>query len=148
MSILIKKASVIDTRSAWNGKKKDLFINKSGEIELFKDQKYKQVIEGKNLSVFPGICDMQVNFAEPGLEHKETISSGLRAAAKGGVTSVLQVPNVSPVIDNKEVITFVKSKQLSSPVDLLVQCAVSKSLKGDELTEMLDSVDPWSRCFW
>ena len=63
MSMLIKKALVLDSSSVWNGKRKNLFINKSGEIEIYKDQKYKEVVEGEDLHVFPGLCDLQVNFS-------------------------------------------------------------------------------------
>ena len=55
------------------------------------------VIDAKNLHVLPGVIDSQVHFREPGLEHKEDIEHGTRSAIKGGVTSIFEMPNTSPL---------------------------------------------------
>ena len=56
-----------------------------------------QVLDAKNLHVLPGVIDSQVHFREPGLEHKEDIEHGTRSAVKGGVTSIFEMPNTSPL---------------------------------------------------
>ena len=56
-----------------------------------------QVLDAKNLHVLPGVIDSQVHFREPGLEHKEDIEHGTRSAIKGGVTSIFEMPNTSPL---------------------------------------------------
>ena len=147
MSILLKKVKVFDPNSSLHGKKLDLYVNTKGILEKYESQKAKKVIEEKGLVVFPGLCDLQVNFCEPGLEHKENIASGLRAASKGGITATLQVPNVVPAIDNKETITYVKSKANEHLTTLLVQCGISQSLKGKALTEVLDASDHGADAF-
>src|SRR4029077_5920908 len=59
-----------------------------------------EVIDAAGLGVAPGLIDMHVHFREPGQAHKETIASGSRAAAAGGFTSVVCMPNTTPVADN------------------------------------------------
>lgn len=147
MSILLKKVKVVDSQSSWNGKSIDLFISKDGKISKYDDQKVKKEVSIKGAFVFPGILDLSVNFCEPGLEQKETIMSGSEAAARGGVTAVLQVPNVEPVIDSKETITYAKSISNSDLVDFYVQAGVSKGLKCTDLTEALDMTDNGADAF-
>lgn len=147
MSILIKKVKVFDPSSPLHGKKVDLFVNSKGVLEEYNRQKAKTTIEEKNLTAFSGICDLQANFCEPGLEHKETLDSGLKASARGGVTTVMQVPNVSPVIDNKETITYVKSKSALALPELLTQCGITLGLKGKALSEVLDASDHGADAF-
>jgi len=147
MSVLLKKVKVFSPSSSLHGKKLDLFINNKGTLEKYENQKAKTVLEEKGVTVFSGLCDLQVNFCEPGLEHKETLSTGLSASARGGVTSVLQVPNVAPVIDNKETITYVKSKANQYLTDYLVQCGITVGLKGKGLTEVLDASENGADAF-
>ncbi|WP_374599240.1 amidohydrolase family protein, partial [Sphingosinicella sp.] len=58
-----------------------------------------EVIDCKGLTVLPGVIDTQVHFREPGLEHKEDLESGSRAAVMGGVTGVFEMPNTNPNTD-------------------------------------------------
>lgn len=58
------------------------------------------VFDARGLHVLPGVIDTQVHFREPGMEHKENLESGTRAAVKGGVTSVFEMPNTSPLTDS------------------------------------------------
>jgi deoxycytidine triphosphate deaminase len=61
----------------------------------------KQTLDAEDLTVLPGIIDSQVHFREPGLEHKEDLTTGTRAAALGGVTTVLEMPNTRPPTTNR-----------------------------------------------
>src|ERR1700712_1116424 len=56
-----------------------------------------EVIDATGLHVLPGVIDTQVHFREPGLEHKEDLETGSRAAAMGGVTAVFEMPNTNPL---------------------------------------------------
>jgi len=67
-----------------------------------------QIIEASGKIVMPGLVDMHVHLREPGREDKETIFSGTRAAIKGGVTSVLAMPNTNPAMDSVENIKSLK----------------------------------------
>lgn len=147
MSIRLKNIQVLDPTSSFYGQVVDFYVAKDGTIEQFKDQKVVQEISGEGKFIFPGLCDMQVNFMEPGFEHKEDIKSGMAAAEKGGITALLQVPNVHPFIDSKETISFVKSRQADSIPHLMVQCAISQKGTGLEMTEVLDASENGADAF-
>ena len=65
------------------------------------------VIDAKGCYVFPGLIDMHVHFRDPGQTAKEDIETGSKAAARGGVTTVLAMPNTKPVIDYPELVNYV-----------------------------------------
>src|SRR6059058_1164051 len=67
-------------------------------------------IDAKNLIVVPGLIDIHVHLREPGFSHKETIESGARAAAAGGFTTVVCMPNTAPVPDNPGTIAWIKDR--------------------------------------
>ena len=96
-----------------------------------------RVIAAKGLWVIPGILDIHVHLREPGREKDETIKSGTRAAAMGGVTAVLSMPNTDPPVDTAERVRWVKAKsEKDASVRVLVAGAVSKQQKGAELAPL------------
>ncbi len=91
-------------------------------------------IDARNLIVCPGLIDMHVHLREPGFSHKETIESGARAAAAGGYTTVVCMPNTSPVADNPSTIAWIKDRAAAvACVNVLPAGAISKNLAGEEL---------------
>ena len=68
------------------------------------------VINAKGFLVMPGIIDLHVHFRDPGQTHKEDIMSGSAAAARGGVTTVVAMPNTTPTIDNPDRVNYVHNK--------------------------------------
>ncbi len=89
--------------------------------------------------VAPGLIDMHVHFREPGFEAKETIASGSRAAARGGFTAVVCMPNTDPVADNRAVISCIKARaQETGLVKVYPVGAITRGIRGEELTEMAD----------
>src|SRR5690606_4103937 len=90
------------------------------------------------LYVSPGWVDVLADYCDPGYEHKETIESGLNAAAAGGFADVLITPNTYPVIGSKSVLDYVKKKSAYHKVNLQVIGALSKQAEGKELAEMID----------
>ena len=96
-----------------------------------------QTIDAGGLIVTPGLIDMHVHFRDPGLEYKEDIASGSRAAAAGGFTSVACMPNTSPVIDNKAVTSYILNKAMSEAVvNVFPVGCITKGGKGESLSEM------------
>jgi dihydroorotase len=91
-------------------------------------------IDARNLIVSPGLIDMHVHLREPGFGHKETIESGARAAAAGGFTTIVCMPNTSPVPDNPSTIAWIKNRASAiACVNVLPTGAISKNLAGEEL---------------
>ncbi len=96
-----------------------------------------RVIEAAGLVASPGFIDLHAHLREPGFEHKETIATGARAAARGGFTAVCCMPNTEPAIDNAAVVDLVRSR---SREDAIVRVypigCVTKGRKGKELADM------------
>lgn len=95
---------------------------------------FDEVIDASDLFLAPGLCDPQVHFREPGLEYKEDIESGSRAAVKGGFTTVISMPNTTPVADSFETVRFMWDKQKEVGLCRVYPTgAVTIGLKGKEL---------------
>jgi dihydroorotase len=95
--------------------------------------KADETIDAKGLIVAPGLVDSHVHFREPGQSHKETILTGARAAAAGGFTSVVCMPNTSPAADNAGTLTLLQEKAKAACVNVFTTGAITKNLKGEEL---------------
>lgn len=88
------------------------------------------------LIAVPGLVDACVHIGEPGAEHRETIASASRAAAKGGVTSIIMMPDTEPMIDDVALVDFVQRLARDEAiVHVYPAAALTKGLKGEEMTE-------------
>jgi dihydroorotase len=84
----------------------------------------------------PGLIDMQVFTGEPGQEHRETLKTASRAAAAGGVTTIVVMPDTNPVIDQVALVDFIQRRARdNSPVNVHVMAAMTRGLEGDDMTE-------------
>lgn len=139
MNILIKNGRVIDPATKTD-KISDLYIE-AGKIKEIKDEinpsKQDKVIDAKGCYVMPGLIDLHVHLRDPGLTYKEDIVSGSKAAAKGGFTTILAMPNTKPVIDCADRVKYVhnKAKEMA-PIHVLQIGAVTKGQAGEELAEI------------
>ncbi|HEU5046719.1 MAG TPA: dihydroorotase [Rickettsiales bacterium] len=96
-----------------------------------------EVVDCKGALLTPGLLDIQVHFREPGQEYKETIETGSKSAAAGGVTTVACMPNTKPVIDDVALVAFIhKRARETGYVNVRTYGAISKGMKGEALTEM------------
>ncbi len=141
MSLLIKGGHVFDPTQKLDGPG-DLLIENGkiaaidgpGKIPASRAQK---VIDVQGAWVLPGLIDVHVHLREPGLEYKETIETGTRAAVAGGFTSVACMANTQPVNDTPYVTAFIREKaKQSAACHVHIIGAVTKGLKGEELAEI------------
>ncbi|CAH2401650.1 dihydroorotase [Mesorhizobium ventifaucium] len=94
------------------------------------------VIDCSGKAVIPGLIDARVFIGEPGGEHRETIASASVAAAAGGVTSIVMMPDTDPVIDNVALVEFVlRTAKDTAVVNIFPAAAITKGLEGREMTE-------------
>ncbi len=134
---IIRNGRVIDPANRRDGVA-DVYIG-DGKIvtsrsEIRSPKSEIEEVDAQGLIVTPGLIDMHVHLREPGFGHKETIESGARAAAAGGFTTIVCMPNTSPVPDNPGTIAWIKDRASTiSRVNVLPTAAISKNLAGDEL---------------
>jgi dihydroorotase len=140
MKILIKQANIVDPLSPLNGQIIDIFIEKGiiSKTGSKLAEKADKIIEVNGLHVSPGWMDVFANFGDPGNEFKETLETGAAAAAAGGYTDVMIIPNTSPVIHNKSNVEYIVQKSKSLPVNVHPIGAITKNTEGKELAEMYD----------
>ena len=132
MRTIIRNGRIIDPA---NGRDEvaDLFIA-DGKVSSDKIDIDAEVIDAAGLIVAPGLIDVHVHLREPGFSWKETIASGARAAAAGGFTTIVCMPNTSPVADSPSTVTWIKDRALETArVNVLPTGAISKGLAGEEL---------------
>ncbi|TMV03847.1 dihydroorotase [Brucella haematophila] len=96
-----------------------------------------EIIDLEGKAILPGLVDSRVFIGEPGAEHRETIASASRAAAAGGVTSIIMMPDTDPVIDDVALVEFVKrTARDTAVVNVHPAAAITKGLHGEEMTEI------------
>ena len=138
MTILIQNGHVVDPLTQKDGCY-DVFI-KDGRIEKVAeqiDENADRIINAKGCYVMPGLIDLHVHFRDPGLEYKETLATGGRAAVKGGVTTVCAMPNTKPVMDDGEKVARVHERAKGESLAHVIQLgAVTKGQKGEELADI------------
>ncbi len=95
-----------------------------------------KIVDAKGMLLAPGLIDMRVFTGEPGREYRETLASAAKAAAAGGVTSFVCMPDTMPVIDDGAVVDFIiRRAEANSCVNILPSAAMTKGLKGEEICE-------------
>src|SRR5436305_230311 len=133
---VIKNGRIIDPANNRDEVADLFFVNgRIADQSAIRDpQSAIEYIDASGLLVCPGLIDIHVHLREPGFSHKETIESGARAAAAGGFTTVVCMPNTSPAADNPSTIAWIKDRAAAvACVNGLPTGAVSKNLAGEEL---------------
>ncbi len=133
--LLIKNARVVDP-SQYLDKKADILIDGGKVIGIGSFDKADKIIDAGGLIAAPGIVDMHVHLRDPGQTYKEDIISGCKAAAAGGVTSLLAMPNTNPTVDNAETINYILEKAKDADAKVYVASAVTKGLKSKEPVDL------------
>ncbi|MES1198542.1 MAG: dihydroorotase [Pseudomonadota bacterium] len=134
---LIRNARVLDPASGRDEVGSLLFSDTILDVGPRVEASVADVIDGSGLALMPGLIDMRVVIGEPGAEHKETFKSAGRAAAAGGVTTLVQMPNTTPVIDDQSLVDFVLRRgPARTGVHILPAAALTKGLEGEMMTEI------------
>ena len=96
-----------------------------------------EVVDCKGHVLAPGLIDAQVFTGEPGYEHRETLKTASHAAAAGGVTTIVVMPDTNPVIDQVALVDFIQRRARDNAiVNVHTMAAMTKGLKGEEMTEI------------
>ena len=140
MDILIKRATIIAPGHKNHMQSKDILISK-GKIEKIANTvsaPKAKLIESYDLHISIGWMDIGTHVGEPGLEHRETLASVAKAAAAGGYTDIAVMPTVNPVTHSRTEVSYIANNQPSNGLKIHSIGAVSKDVKGEDLTEMID----------
>src|SRR5450432_3720647 len=139
MKILIQSAKIIDKESPFHQKKKNILIN-AGRIAEIGDKNYSadKVIKADGMILSAGWFDIGAFVGDPGLEHKEDLTSLGKAAAAGGFTEVAVLPNTHPSIQGKNEVRYITRNNDTRLVQIHALASVTRNNKGEELTEMID----------
>ena len=141
MNLIVRAATIIDTKSPFHKQTVDLHIE-NGTIKkigtaLSNADNLKE-ISFENLHISQGWFDSSVCLGEPGFEDRETIANGLHVAAKSGFTAIALQPNTYPILDNQSQIQFVKSKAVDAATELFPIGALTNGSLGIDLAELYD----------
>lgn len=142
MTILIKNGTVVNPADQ-TIQQADLYIENGIIKEIGADLDYESddSIDARGSYVMPGFIDLHVHFRDPGLTHKETIETGSAAAAHGGFTTVVAMPNTKPVADTPAVIKYVTETAASvTDVHVLQVGAITKNQAGKEISDIIGMV--------
>lgn len=140
MRLLLKGGRVIDPAQNYDARS-DVLVGNGRIVRVAPDIAAgdAQVVDVSGKVVVPGLIDMHVHLREPGLEAKEDIATGTRAAAMGGFTAVACMPNTRPVIDNAAGIAFILARAAQTgAVKVYPVGSVTKGSEGRELAEIGD----------
>jgi len=144
--LLIRGAHLLDPRTGLDGPG-DLLVREGEVAEIgapgaLAAPEGADVVEAEGQHLFPGFVDPHVHLRTPGQEYKEDLATGTAAAAAGGFTAVVAMPNTSPTIDDASVLRSLReAAELQARVPVGFLAAVTRGLKGEELTEMAELRD-------
>ena len=139
--MLIKNGRIIDPVSK-RDEIADILIEEGIITRIQKNINIEdEVIYAEGKIVAPGLIDVHVHFREPGVEYKEDILSGSKAAARGGFTTVVCMANTAPAVDNIETLKYINDIKKHSPINILQAATVTKELKGTEIVNMEELIE-------
>ena len=139
MTLLIKNGRILDPANGTD-RVGDILIQGSKIVAAFDDKAGKQtVIDAAGKWVVPGLIDLHVHAREPGFEYKETIATACEAAAAGGFTTIVTMPNTDPTCDRAAIVEAIYERAgRANGVTVYPMGAITKKLAGEELAEFGD----------
>ena len=119
--------------------RKELLFDETGILKIAEqiDAPEAEVIDGKEMTALPGLIDVHVHLREPGFAYKETIDTGTMAAAAGGFTTIMAMPNVQPYPDSTEVMeAYLQKIEADAHVHVIPYATITKAESGKEVVDM------------
>ena len=135
MTTLIKNATVVSPADGLNGAN-DILIENGRIAAVGQNLSGDREIDAAGLYAVPGLVDMHVHLRDPGQTAKEDILTGCNAAAAGGVTSLLAMPNTDPAADSPETVRYMLDKAKDAKAHVYVAASITKGLQGKEPTDL------------
>ncbi len=135
-TLSIKNARIMDPATGYD--EHGTILVTGGEITDFGPDiaPSGDIIDADGHICAPGLIDMRVSTGEPGRENRETIATAAKAAAAGGITSIVIMPETDPVIDDMSLVDFITRRAETAPVSVYAAGALTKGLDGKSLTEI------------
>ena len=148
MNLLIKSATIIDPNSPFNQQIADVLIEKGVITKVAPSiETDAEVIEAEGKYVSPGFFDLNCNIGELGLETKEDLYTGTKAATAGGFTGVALMPNTIPPVHSKAEIEYLLNRANKNLVDVYPLGTISHKREGKDLAEMYDMYMSGAKAF-
>ncbi|WP_183561257.1 dihydroorotase [Mucilaginibacter sp. SP1R1] len=139
MNLLIKSATILDPGSAFHQQVTDILIENGVITRIAEDiDADAELVDAEGKYVSPGFFDLNCNIGELGLETKEDMQSGTRAAAAGGFTGIALMPNTIPPVHSKAEIEYLLNRSRNNIVDVYPLGTISHKREGKDLAEMYD----------
>ena len=135
MTTVIKNATVVSPADGLNGAN-DILIENGRIAAVGQNLSGDREIDAAGLYAVPGLVDMHVHLRDPGQTAKEDILTGCNAAAAGGVTSLLAMPNTNPAADSPETVRYMLDKAKDAKAHVYVAASITKGLQGKEPTDL------------
>lgn len=140
MNVLLQNVIIIDPNSPYHNQRTDVLIEKGmiAQIGKYIAADGAILISGEHYHVSPGWMDLHAHLCDPGYEFKETIESGAVAAAKGGFTAVLSMPDTLPYVQTKSAVEYILKRSQQLSIDIFPAGALTQNLEGKEMAELYD----------
>ncbi len=148
--IIVKNGLVFDYKNKINGEKLDLLIKEGIIVKIARniEMSGRKVIDAESFYIIPGLVDMHSHLREPGQTNKETIESGTLSAAKGGIATVVAMPNTEPAIDNPDIIRKLKEIiDVKAVIEVLIASSMTKGRKGIDPVDFIKNTAAGCACF-
>lgn len=148
MNLLIKSATVTDPNSPFNQQVADILIEKGVIVQVAPNIKSDvEAFDATGKYVSPGFFDLNCNIGELGLETKEDLHTGTKAAAAGGFTGLALMPNTQPPVHSKSEVEFILNKAHRNLVDVHPLGTISHKCEGKDMAEMYDMFQSGAKAF-
>ena len=136
MNLIIRNGRVIDPATGRDGVE-TIYVKDDKISEQYADKYADRIVDAKGFYVMPGLIDLHVHLRDPGLTYKEDVNTGARAAARGGVTTIVAMPNTKPVMDRADRIAYVNNKaKATAAVNVIQIGSVTIGQEGKELVDI------------